>query len=253
MAARRDMAGLEDADPFARLFLKMRARDPVSPEEERVVRESFTEFSEVPPNRVVVKAGVTVNRCTLLVDGYIARYRDLADGQRQIMEIHVPGDFLDLHSFLLKKLEHNVGALTPARLATMPHAAVTRITEDHPHLARLLWFSTLLDAALHRERILSVGRRSAIARVAHLLCELNARLELVGLAKGGRFAMPLTQIDIADACGLTAIHVNRMFRKLREEGLATFRGGEIVLRDHEKLMKVAEYSDAFLHLEAGLR
>lgn len=242
-----------DGDPLARLFLKMRARDPVSPEEERVVRESFTEFKDVPPNRVVVKAGITVSQCTLLIDGYIARYRDLADGRRQIMEIHVPGDFLDLHSFLLKKLEHNVGALTPARLATMPHPAVTRITEDYPHLARLLWFATLLDAALHRERILSVGRRSAIARVAHLLCELHARLEIVGLAEDGRFAMPLTQADIADACGLTAIHVNRMLKKLRDDGLATFRGGEIVLHDRKALMKVAEYSNAFLHLEAGLR
>lgn len=189
----------------------------------------------------------------MLVEGFVARYRDLADGQRQIMEIHVPGDFLDLHSFMLKCLEHNVGALTPARLALMPHTTVTRITETHPHLTRLLWFSTLLDAALHRERILSVGRRSAIARVAHLLCELCARLEVVGLAEHGRFALPLTQTDIADACGLTPVHVNRMLKKLRDDKMLVFRGGEVVLQDWEGLTKLAEYSDTFLHLDKTRR
>ena len=98
------------------------------------------------------------------------------------MELHVAGDFVDLHGFLLKRLDHNVGAMTPVRMAMVPHDALRGITETHPHLGRMLWFSTLLDAAIHREKILSIGRRSAMARIAHIFCELLVRLRIVGLA-----------------------------------------------------------------------
>lgn len=239
-----------DAEPgLDRLLMKLRARDLVSDEEERVLRGTVAEVKDVPAGRTIVRAGVTISNCTLLIDGVIARYKDLADGQRQIMELHVPGDFLDLHSFLLKRLEHNVGSLTPVRVALVPHEALREITESHAHLARLLWFSTLLDAAIHRERILSVGRRSAVSRIAHLLCELQVRLEIVGLSDGTRFALPLTQTDIADASGLTPVHVNRMLKQLRDEGLVTFRGGEVVVGDWDRLQRVAEFSPDYLFLE----
>jgi CRP-like cAMP-binding protein len=215
------------------LLLKLRARDVVSDAEEQVLRRS----------------GVTLSECNLLIDGLVCRYKDLSDGQRQIMELHVSGDFIDLHSFLLKRLEHNVGALTPVRLAVVPHDRVRTITEDHPHLARMLWFSTLLDAAIHRERILSVGRRSAIARIAHLLCEIYMRLEIVGLARDHRFQLPLTQTDVAEASGLTSVHVNRMLRKLRNDELLTYRAGEVVIHDWERLTQVAEFSASYLYLE----
>lgn len=232
-----------------RLLMKLRARDLVSDEEERALRRSVAEVKWLPANRTIVKAGVTLSCCTLLIDGVIARYRDLADGQRQIMELHVAGDFLDLHGFLLKRLEHNVGSLTPVRIALVPHDAVRRITEEHPHLARLLWFSTLLDAAIHREHILSVGRRTAIARIAHLLCELHVRLGLVGLSNGMRFPLPVTQTDIADATGLTSVHVNRMLKRLRDEEMVTFRGGEVIIQDWERLQRAAEFTPEYLYLE----
>ena len=232
-----------------RLLMKLRVRDLVSDEEERVLRGAVGEVKGFGAGRTIIRAGVTVSNCTLLIDGFIARYKDLADGQRQIMEVHVPGDFLDLHSFLLKRLEHNVGSLTPVRIALVPHDALRQITEDHPHLARLLWFSTLLDAAIHRERILSVGRRSAVARIAHLICELKLRLEVIGLSDGSRFALPLTQTDLADASGLTAVHVNRMLKRLRDDDLLTFRGGEVTIHDWDRLQRVAEFSADYLYLE----
>ncbi len=232
-----------------RLLMKLRARDVVSDAEERVLRDAVSEVREVPAGRTIVRAGVTLSDCTLLIEGLIARYKDLADGQRQIMELHVPGDFIDLHSFLLKRLEHNVGSLTSVRLATVPHDAIRLITEKHPHLARMLWFSTLLDAAIHRERILSVGRRTAIARIAHLICELLVRLEVVGLAAEMRFPLPLTQADIADATGLTSVHVNRMLRRLRDEELLIFRGGEVIIQDWDRLQRIAEFTPDYLYLE----
>ena len=247
MPAERDFASAEVG--LDRLLMKLRARDLVGDDEERVLRASVVEVKDISAGRTLTRAGVTVSNCTLLVEGFIARYKDLADGQRQIMEVHVPGDFLDLHSFLLKRLEHSIGSLTPVRVAYVPHDALRKITEDHPHLARLLWFSTLLDAAIHREHIVSVGRRSAASRIAHLICELQVRLEVVGLSRDMRFALPLTQSDMADATGLTSVHVNRMLKRLRDEELVTVRGGEVTIHDWDRLQRIAEFSTDYLYLE----
>lgn len=232
-----------------RLLLKFRARDIITDSEEQALVDSVDEIREFAADKTIIRAGVSLTVCTLLVDGVVCRYKDLADGQRQIMEVHVAGDFMDLHGFLLKRLAHNLGSLTKGRIATVPHEAVRRITETQPHLARMLWFSTLLDASIHRERILSVGRRSALARIAHLLCELYVRLGLVGLVDNSRYSLPLTQGDLADASGLTSVHVNRMLKKLRDEDLVTFRGGEVVIHDWDRLQRVAEFSPAYLYLE----
>jgi CRP-like cAMP-binding protein len=234
---------------IGRLLRKLRARDVVTEQEEDLLRSAVDEVRTLPASKTIVRAGVTLSHCTLLIDGFVCRYRDLADGQRQIMELHVPGDFLDLHSFLLKQLEHNVGSLTPVSFALVPHDAVRTITERNPHLTRMLWFSTLLDAAIHREKILSVGRRSAASRIAHLLCELYVRLEIVGLTDGFVYKLPLTQTDLADATGLTSVHVNRMLKRLRDDGLLTFRGGEVVIHDWDGLRRVAEFDPAYLYLD----
>lgn len=236
-------------DPLAPLLLKLRARDDVSAEEEAVLRDAVYDVREEAADRVIVKSGTELSHSTLLIEGFICRYNDLRSGERQILELHIPGDFLDLHGFLLKSLEHNVGSLTPVRIAKVSHDRLRRITEQHPHLGRMLWFSTLLDAAIHRERILSVGRRSALARIAHLLCELNVRLAIVGLAENNSYDLPITQTDVADACGLTSVHVNRMLKELRNRGLITFRSSEVVIHDWEGLKRTAEFNDSFLFLE----
>lgn len=228
---------------------KLRARDLLSPDEEEVLRGAVSEIRELPSGSLLVRAGVTLSHSTLLLDGLACRYKDLADGQRQIMELHIGGDFLDLHGFLLKQLDHDVGSMTAVRFALVPHEALRAITESHPHLARMLWFSTLLDAAIHRERILSVGRRSALSRIAHLFCELFVRLDIVGLASDNGYRLPLTQADLADATGLTSVHVNRMLRKLRDEKLLTFRGGEVLIHDWDRLQREAEFDPTYLHLE----
>jgi CRP-like cAMP-binding protein len=244
------MADDEAADEgVSRLLLKLRARDIVSDEEERVLRESVGPVRKVGADRTLIRSGITLSESTLLISGVACRYKDLADGQRQIMELHLAGDFLDLHSFLLKRLEHNVGSLSPVQMTTVPHDRLRFVTENYPHLARMLWFSTLLDASIHRERILSVGRRTALARIAHLLCELYVRLEIVGLASNLRYLLPITQGDIADANGLTSVHVNRMLKKLRDEELLTFRSGEVVIHDWERLQQVAEFTPSYLFLE----
>lgn len=236
-------------DPVADLVKKLRLRDEVSDREAEVLRSAIGQIQKFPAAKTLVRTGETVTQSTLLVEGLIGRYRDLADGQRQIMEIHVAGDFVDLHGFLLKRLDHNVGALTAVTVAFVPHEALARITAEEPHLSRMLWLSTLMDASIQREQILSMGRRPALARIGHLLCELCMRLEVIGLAENRSFAFPLTQLDLADATGLTAIHVNRMLRQLRERKLLTFRGGRVEIHDWEGLQAVSDFDPTYLHLE----
>lgn len=237
-------------DPaFEPALTKLRIRDELSPEEEKVLRGAVAEIRELPAGKVAVRAGDVMEHSTLLLEGLCCRFKDLSDGQRQIMELHVAGDFVDLHSFLLKQLDHNVGTMTPVRIGLVPHARLREISEDQPHLSRLLWLSTLIDAAIHRERILSIGRRDALARLAHLFCELYVRLETVGRAGEWRYRLPITQGDLADASGLTSVHVNRMLKKLRGDGLLTFRGGEVVIHDWTELARRAEFDTGFLHLE----
>jgi CRP-like cAMP-binding protein len=236
-------------DPIADLLRKLRMRDEVTEREATILRSAITDTVKFPAGKTIVRIGAPISQSTLLVDGMISRYRDLKDGQRQIMELHVAGDFVDLHGFLLKRLDHNVGALTPATVAFVPHERLAQITAEEPHLARLLWLSTLMDASIQREQILSMGRRPAVARIGHLMCELCMRLEVIGLAENRSFDLPLTQLDLGDATGLTAIHVNRMLRELREQKLLTFRGGRVQIHDWEALQSLSDFDPTYLHIE----
>jgi CRP-like cAMP-binding protein len=231
------------------LFRKIARRDTLTDEERRVLEASVSQVIDLPARKLVVREKVQLEHSNLLLSGFVCRYKDLADGQRQILEIHVPGDFLDMHSFLLKKLEHNVATLTQCRIAYFPHDRLKAISEAHPHLARMLWLGTLMDAAIHREWILSVGRRSAIGRLAHLFAELLVRLQVVGLADDKEYMLPLTQVDLADATGLTSVHVNRMLRELRDTGVMSLRDGRVVIEDVAQLYRIGGFDPAYLYLD----
>lgn len=230
-------------------LMKLRVRDSVSPEEEKVLRRSVSEVRSCPGDQVIVKAGDDLKVCTLLLDGLICRYKDLRDGQRQITALHVPGDFLDLHSFTLKRLDQDVMTLIPSRIALVPHEAITAITEQHPHLTRLFWFMTNLDAAIHREWELSLGRRSALARVAHLFCELQVRLRIIGRADDTGYDLKLTQGEVSECVGLTPVHVNRVLKELRTSGVVEFRDGRVRIHDLAQLERIADFDPAYLYLE----
>jgi CRP-like cAMP-binding protein len=230
-------------------ILKLQARDDLSPAEEEVLRAAVARTEDLPADRIAVRPGEELTQSILLLDGLMCRYKDLRNGERQIMELHVPGDFVDLHGFLLKRLDHYVMTLVPSRIATVPHERLVRVTRDQPHLARLLWLTTLIDAAIHREWLVSLGRRTAIARLSHLFCEMHARLCVVGLTAPNGFPLPITQADLAECLGLTSVHVNRVLRRLREDGLATFRDGWVEILDFEKLKRTAEFDPDYLQIE----
>ena len=230
-------------------ILKLRARDDVSAEEEKAIRESISEVIDYPADKTIIRAGDRLHTSTLLIEGILARYKDLSDGQRQITELHVTGDFADLHSFTLKRLDHNVMTLTPCRIGVVPHERLEQITRDFPHLTRLYWFSTNLDAAIHREWEVSLGRRTAISRMAHLFCELHVRLTIAERAEQSSYHLPLTQTDLAECLGLTPVHINRTLKELRERHLVSFRGGQVDIHDLRGLERVAEFDPAYLYLE----
>jgi CRP-like cAMP-binding protein len=230
-------------------LLKLRARDSVNEEEEQAIRGLFTEVRDYDPDKVVIHAGDDLDVSLLLLQGLLCRFKDLRDGSRQISELHVPGDFADLHSFTLKKLDHSLITLTRCRIAVAPHERIKAAITEFPHLARLFWFTTNMDAAIHREWVLSLGRRSALSRTAHLFCELQVRLGIVGLADETGYPLSLTQTDVAECLGLTAVHVNRVLRELRERGLMEFRNRRVRILDQAGLRRVAEFDPDYLYLD----
>lgn len=231
------------------LLLKLRARDEVSAAEEQLLRDLVAERKDHPADRTIIREGEELNRSALLVEGFVARYKDFRDGRRQISALHVPGDYVDLHGFTLKRLDHSLLSLSPCTILYTPHERLRAITEREPHLTRLLWFSTNLDAAVHREWAVSLGRRNALARTAHLLCELAARLRVVGLADEDGFDFPLTQTELAECLGLTSVHVNRVLRELRERGLVAIRSKRVNILDPAGLAQAGEFDGAYLFLE----
>jgi CRP-like cAMP-binding protein len=207
------------------------------------------ETRSVPAHRPVMRAWEPVHESTLLLDGWTARAKDLEGGERQITEINLPGDFVDLHSFTLKMLDHDVIALTNCELVTVPHERLQEITVKFPHLTRLLWFSTNLDASIHREWMLSAGRRTALGRVAHLFCELLVRLQLTGLASDDSYDFPLTQVQLADCLGLTSVHVNRTLQDLRKRGIIELRDKRLRILDLPALKQAGEFDPCYLYLQ----
>lgn len=236
-----------------RLFLKLRRRDDLAEFEQQALLDAISEVRTIGEGETLVHAGDRLNYSTVLLEGIVGRTRDLRDGRRQIIELHVPGDFFDLHAFLLKKLEHGIEALTPARVAVVPHDRLKIITERWPHLSRLLWTATLLDAAIDREKILSIGRRSAISRLAHLLCELYVRLKVVDLVNERSYPLALTQAQLADAAGLTQVHVNRTLKELRDRDIVIVRGGTVAIGNWDALVDIAEFTDDYLYLDHQAR
>ena len=234
-------------------LMKLRARVDIDAEEEAVLRALPSETRTVMAKATIIRAGDLLSHSTLLLEGLMCRYKDLSDGQRQITELHLAGDFVDLHSFTLKRLDHNIMAMSQCRIALVPHDRLKRLTEEQPHLARVYWFTTNLDAAIHREWELSLGRRTALSRIAHLFCELHARLGLVGLSDDTGYDFPITQIDLAEASGLTPVHVNRVLRELREERAVEFRSGRVRINDLPKLKAIAGFDPGFLYLERQAR
>lgn len=228
---------------------KLRRRFDLSSEEQGAIQAAVAETRRVPADRVLIRAGEMLNNCVLLLDGWLARSRDLAGGERQVTQLHVAGDFADLHGYTLKRLDHDVMTVSDCEIAIFPHENIKAITERYPRIARGYWFLTNVDAAITRELALSLGQRSALSRMAHLFCELHARLDVVGRARSDGYDFPLTQREISECLGLTVVHVNRTIQELRRRGLVELESRQLTILDRPALEAVAEFDPAYLYLD----
>ncbi|WP_134495982.1 Crp/Fnr family transcriptional regulator [Microvirga pakistanensis] len=239
--------------PAAALIRKFEQFDRISDRERQLLEEIIVRQRAVSRGEDMLREGDRPTESTVLITGFAVRYSLLRNGKRQITALHVPGDFVDLHSFLVKKMDHAVMAITPCTVGMVPHETLHGISESHPHLARLLAVNIAVDGAIHRQWIVAMGRRSALEHTAHLLCELFLRLQVVGLTEGYSFKLPLTQAELGDSLGLSTVHVNRVLQDLRKENLITWRGETVVITDWPRLQEVAEFDPTFLSLEVQPR
>ena len=227
-------------------FLRGRRREEMSEEDCQAVEDCIVEIRDLPARQTILRAGERPDFSVFLIEGFMCRYMDARDGKRQLVAIQVPGDFVDLHAYPLRYLDHDNATLSPCRVGIAPHARLSEIVRAMPHLTSLLWFSTLLDAAMHREWIFRLGHLDATGRVAHLFAETQHRLQSVGRASEREYRLPLTQSDLSEACGMTPVHLNRVLARLRKESVLTFRDGKVEVLDRMRLWKLAEFDPAYL-------
>lgn len=197
----------------------------------------------------IIAEGEEPTDVNLILAGWVCRYKQLADGGRQIMSFLLPGDLCDLNIFLLRRMDHALGTLTPVVVAKISRDLLQEMLNADPRLTRALWWEVLVTAAIHREWLVNIGRRTALERVAHLLCEVYVRQRAVGRAKDGCCDLPITQVELADALGLSAVHVNRTLRELRVSGVIDWRDKQLCIPDVDALTSVARFVPDYLHLD----
>ena len=232
-----------------RLIRKLESITDLSEDEKRAIHELPMNVKNLAADTDIVREGDRPPECCLILDGFACRYKLVGDGYRQIMAFHIPGDIPDLLSLHLKVMDHSLGTLVPSKVAVIGHDSLRDLMQRYPGIASAFWRDTLIDAAVFREWMVGIGRRSAHARIAHLLCELLVRLRAVGLTRDDTYELPLTQAELADALGLSTVHVNRVLQELRGDGLITLRGGSLAVQDWEGLQRAGEFDPAYLHLD----
>jgi CRP-like cAMP-binding protein len=224
------------------------ARDSLSGEERELLERLPHRRRSFHRNEEIVQAHTFPKESCIVVSGMAARAVYVENGGRQLTAVHVPGDFVDLHAFLMKVMDHSVIALGECNVIFVPHEQLTQISETQPHLTRLFWMVTVVDAAIHRSWLTCIGRRSPEQHIAHLFCEVYLRLETVGLAKDMTFEFPVTQAEMADMLGLSVVHVNRTIQQLRGRGFVNWDGLVVTIENFGKLAEFAEFDPTYLSL-----
>jgi CRP-like cAMP-binding protein len=204
---------------------------------------------EYEAGQYLLREGDRPRYCTFMLSGFIYRHKFVGDGGRQIVSIHIPGDFIDLQNMLLATADHNIQALTGSVVVQIDVEVVEAHSFTHPAIGKAFWRESLTEASIFREWVANIGRRDARSRTAHLLCELATRREAAGLGPRDTFELPMTQEQLGDALGLTAVHVNRTLKGLHDDGLITRSKRSVSVGDWGRLRDVADFTSGYLHLE----
>ena len=240
-------AGLHS--PNTLMIRKLESIFPLSGEEKHVLQGLPVQVTVLKADEDIVRIGDHPSRSCVLVEGFTCVYKLTSEGKRQIMALHVPGDMPDLQSLHLKVMDNSLATMTPCTVGFIQHEDLRRVCERYPRITAAFWRETLVDASIFREWLLNVGRREAYNRIAHLLCELLVRLNAVGLVEDHTFDLSITQGELADAIGTSAVHVNRVLQELRANGLIRTTGTRVHIPDWERLQEVGEFDPLYLHLQ----
>jgi CRP-like cAMP-binding protein len=242
---------LETVSHHLDLFLgKIETRDRLTDDERAALRALPQKLVRTVARSRIVEEGEKPTHACMVLDGMVYRSKIAANGRRQIISFHMPGDMVDLHTVLFKVADHTIEAVRNAVIVLVPHDAILRTAEEVPALARAFWYDTLLDASIQREALLNIGRRDARSRTAHLFCELAVRMKRIGLVSDeNSFELPLTQADIADALGVTPIHTNRVLARFRTQGLLSYSGRSVTIHDWRAFAAIGDFDATYLHLE----
>lgn len=236
-----------DDDVFELLIRKLSRLSVLSDADRDAIRALPFTTRHARSGQILVEEGDTTTHCSVLMDGYACRHKITSGGGRQIVSFHLPGDLLDVQHLFLPTADHNVQAITDLKLTSVPQDRLRALTRAHPAVGEALWRDSLIDASIFREWVLNVGRRDAKGRIAHMLCEFAVRRQAAGLGSPERFELPMTQEEIADATGLTPIHVNRMLQALSADGVIARDKRHVHIVDWERMRRIADFDIAYLH------
>ena len=228
---------------------KLDAFTRLSADDHRALAKLTHNTKYVDARRDLISEGDKPRYVHLVLDGWGARYKSLPDGKRQIVSLFLPGDFCDLNVYILKYMDHSIGAITRLKVAMITPDEMNALTSERPRVTQAFWWHELVTTAIQREWTLNLGQRTAYERIAHLLVELYLRLRTVGRAQHNRCDFPLTQTDLAEATGLTAVHVNRTLQELRGDGLIELERRQLHILDLKRLMDVSMFNPNYLHLD----
>jgi CRP-like cAMP-binding protein len=228
---------------------RLRSRSVLTEEEVEALLGLNGHFAEVAPRIDFVRYGESVDHACLIVKGLAGRYGQHANGARQITCLHIPGDMADLPSVVSPKSGWGLSALTATTLLRIPHADLRRVAAKHAGIAEAFWRDCVADGSMFSEWVVTVGRRDAISRVAHVFCQMAIRYELLGQGNRHGFRLPMTQTDLADATGLTGVHVNRTLRVLRTGSVVEFHAGTVTVHDWDEMVKIADFDSGFMLLD----
>jgi CRP-like cAMP-binding protein len=229
------------------MIRKLRQNTNLSQDDVDAIRGLPMHHKNLPANSLIVAEGDRPGQCCLIIKGFCARSKTSDEGRRQILSIHITGDIPDLQSLHLHVMDHDVRTLSACTLGFIPHDALRALTRARPVVAEALWRETLMDAAIFREWIVNVGRRSAAQRLAHFVLEVREKMAAAGLCTDHSFELPMTQLDLADALGLTPVHVNRVLQSLRSSGMLDIKRSEVRLGDPVKLKSLGGFDGMYLH------
>ena len=236
--------------PSSRLVKRLRSVTDISPLTERLIGELPIIVRNCEAGEVIVAQGAKPPSCCLILDGFVARARMANSSGRQLISLYVPGDIPDASTLHLPIMDHNLVGIGAAVVGFIPHADMHAAMSASSELLHAMWRETLIDAAIFREYIVTLGQRGGLARLAHLLCELAVRLAAVGLLRDFSLNIPWTQTDVADMIGMTPIHANRLIQELRAQGLVQWEARLVRILNWQGLAEVADFSADYLHLKS---